>query len=77
MFKQIKSKKIKKLIKLLFSVICILLFLEFSFRIIGIIEGIDFRLYMKELTNSDRLPKELYLQGDILGNLSELVNSFM
>jgi len=33
---------------------------EASFRIYGAIKGVDFRLYSKELINSDRLPKGLF-----------------
>ena len=48
------------------SILICLCICELTMRMIGKIEKIDFRLYMKEIKNSDRLPKGLYISDDIL-----------
>lgn len=40
---------------------------EVALRIVGSVRGIDYRLYGKELTNSQRLPKSLFRQDPDLG----------
>jgi hypothetical protein len=37
-----------------------LLIIELGFRFYGHLKDIDFRIYLKEIKNSDRLPKEMY-----------------
>src|SRR4030042_4345946 len=44
-----------------------LIICELSMRVIGKKKNIDFRLYTKELKNSDRLPSDLFVNDDILG----------
>lgn len=55
------------LLLLLISIFMALLVGELSMRIAGKFYDIDFRLYMKELTNSDRLPGGLFIPDKILG----------
>lgn len=40
---------------------------EAAFRVAGYRQGIDYRLYLKELKNPARLPRELFLPDDTLG----------
>ena len=51
----------------LFSLLLIFMIVEVSFRLLGMIKGIDFRLYIKELKNSDRLPEDLFIEDSVLG----------
>ncbi|NCN45814.1 MAG: hypothetical protein COU63_01910 [Candidatus Pacebacteria bacterium CG10_big_fil_rev_8_21_14_0_10_36_11] len=44
----------------LISIVFCLVIIEVGFRFYGKIYNIDLRLYLKELTNSDRLPSELF-----------------
>ena len=50
------------------SILLTLILGELLMRMIGIVNNIDFTLYMKELKNSDRLPKELFVsKNDLYG----------
>lgn len=49
-----------KVLLVIGSTILALLMVELGFRVYGALNKIDFRLYAKELTNADRLPKEMY-----------------
>ena len=51
----------------LFIMVFSLLIFELSFRYIAYKKDIDFRLYLKEFKNSDRLPENLFTQDPILG----------
>jgi hypothetical protein len=42
---------------------------EATFRVAGRLQGIDYRLYLKELKNSDRLPRALFLPDPVLGTV--------
>ncbi len=48
------------------SILLTLIFGELLMRMIGIINNIDFTLYMKELKNSDKLPQELFISDNNL-----------
>jgi hypothetical protein len=50
-----------KILLIFLSIVLTLSALEISFRIIGKLKGIDFRLYMQELKNPDRLPKGIFI----------------
>jgi hypothetical protein len=52
---------------LVISILLIFVICEVSIRLIGLFKNIDFRLYMVELKNSDRLPKELFREDGIFG----------
>ncbi len=50
------------------SILLTLILAEVLVRMIGMVNNIDFTLYMKELKNSDRLPKELFISySDLYG----------
>lgn len=49
-----------KILLVIGSTVLALFLVELSFRVYGALNKIDFRLYTKELTNADRLPKEIY-----------------
>ncbi len=63
------SKRIFVNFSLLVSSILLTLILgELLMRMIGMVNNIDFTLYMKELKNSDRLPKKLFISySDLYG----------
>src|SRR5690349_11815623 len=42
------------------GIVAALLLVETGFRIAGWQQGVDYRLYLKELKNSDRLPRVLF-----------------
>lgn len=42
---------------------------EAAFRVAGRVQGIDYRLYLKELKNSDRLPPALFRRDPVLGTV--------
>ena len=50
-----------KILLIFLSIVLTLSALEISFRVIGKLKGIDFRLYMQELKNPDRLPKGIFI----------------
>ncbi|HYC00986.1 MAG TPA: SGNH/GDSL hydrolase family protein [Candidatus Limnocylindrales bacterium] len=50
----------KKLLLLTASLAFALTLIEAMFRLVGYAQGIDYRLYLKELKNSDRLPRALF-----------------
>lgn len=62
----IKSTLSSKIALLLISSLIAFLIAELAVRVTGRINGVDFRLYMQELKNADRLPKELWISDDIL-----------
>ena len=50
------------------SIVAALLFVEIGMRLVGFVTNIDYRLYGKELKNSDRLPIELFVPNyDLFG----------
>ncbi len=55
-------------------VICFFL-TELGFRLYGYWKGVDFRLYRKELTNSDRLPEDLFVEGALKPNAEVLATT--
>ena len=57
---------ITNLFILIVSLFIAFLIAELTMRTIGGIRDIDFRLFMKELKNSDRLPEDLLVHDDIL-----------
>jgi hypothetical protein len=54
---------IRSIVLSLVSVCISFILIEFGFRIYGSVKDIDFRLYSKELKNSDRLPDGLFDDG--------------
>ncbi|MFH1849858.1 MAG: SGNH/GDSL hydrolase family protein [archaeon] len=58
-----------KLILLLLTILVFFLSAEILLRIIGAIHETDYRLYMKELVNSDRLPGDLFYNDSGLQRL--------
>jgi hypothetical protein len=55
-----RSELAKRLVLVAGSLAFAFLIVEAGFRIVGYQQGIDYRLYLKELTNSDRLPRNLF-----------------
>jgi hypothetical protein len=51
------------------SILCACLVAEGAFRLVGWRQGIDYRLYLKELTNPDRLPRALFRRDARLGTV--------
>ncbi len=56
-----KRRLLTNLTLLLVTILVFLLASEITIRVLGVINGIDYRLYMKELRNSKRLPPEIYM----------------
>jgi hypothetical protein len=56
-----RAPLILKLLTVLSSLLVGFLLAELGLRIVGAIRGIDYSLYMRELTNTDRLPKAMWL----------------
>jgi hypothetical protein len=54
------KKIVLYLATLLTSTLFSLLIIELGFRFYGHLKDIDFRIYLKEIKNSDRLPKEMF-----------------
>src|SRR5262245_64072750 len=49
------------------SILCACLVAEGAFRLVGWRQGVDYRLYLRELTNPDRLPRALFRRDARLG----------
>lgn len=54
------KKLIINILPLLLGSLFSLLIIELGFRFYGHLKDIDFRIYLKEIKNSDRLPKEMF-----------------
>lgn len=67
----------KKIGLLFLSVFFSVLAIEVIFRTYGTVKGIDFRLYELELTNTNRLPEELFISDPLIEGILQPNHQFI
>jgi hypothetical protein len=65
----VRSEWSRRVLLVVVSLACACLAVELIFRIVGWRQRVDYRLYLKELTRSDRLPRELFGRDGRLGTV--------